>query len=464
MQPSVTVPHGGRCQQRPTNEAECADGRRAHRRGSGQASRGGRIAARGLLVYTLGGLAQGMPTLLLALELEGRQAGAGWLAALAVARLAPYVICSPVAGALLVRVEPRRILLVTSLARAGLAAWLWIAIAADASPTLLVASLFVLIAAGTPAYPALMRIIHDAVPASSSRRTLALAGGLEAASFVVGPAIGGLLVVVGAAGAGLASPILCLVAAGLTRAIPDVAGSESSGAPGQVVRGAVAWMLRPSYRQAIVAVVAVNALTGLLAVVLVRLPSELGTEDDRYASMSFAIGIGSLVALAVLIGPLDVLRRPLPSLVVAGAATVVLAATGHPAIAIPACTLLGAAVLTVEVLVTRTLAQAVPRPFVAPVFGVLDSWMVAAMIAGALAAPALQSAVGARAAVAAAGLATALLAAGGLARPLRPVASRRLAGRWCRPASVGAVCQHLPPASSGEPKRLRLAPIERNRT
>ena len=220
-------------------------------------------------------------------------------------------------------------------------------------------------------------------------------------------------------------------------------------------------MLRPSYREAIVAVVAVNTLTGLLAVVLVRLPSELGTEDDRYASMSIAIGIGSLVALAVLIGPLDVLRRPLPSLVVAGAATVVLATTDHPAIAMPACTLLGGAVLTVEVLVTRTLAQAVPRPFVAPVFGLLDSWMVAAMSAGALAAPALQSAVGARTAVAAAGLTTSLLAAGGLARTLRPVASRRLAGRWGRPASVGAVCQHTSPV---EPKRLRLAPIERNPT
>jgi MFS family permease len=415
-------------------------------------------------VYTLGGVAQGMPALMLALELEGRQAGAGWLAALAIARLAPYVICSPVAGGVLVRVEPRRILLVTSLARAGLAAWLWIAVAAHASPSLLVASLFVLIAAGTPAYPALMRIIHDAVPASSTRRTLALAGGLEAASFVVGPAIGGLLVVAGASGAGLASSTLCLVAAGLTLAIPDLAGSESSGAPGQIMREALAWMLRPSYRVAIVAVVAVNTLTGLLAVVLVRLPSELGSEDDRYASMSIAIGIGSLVALAVLIGPLDVLRRPLPSLVVAGAATVLLATTDHPAIAMPACILLGGAVLTVEVLVTRTLAQAVTRPFVAPVFGLLDSWMVAAMSAGALAAPALQSAVGARTAVAAAGLTTALLAAGGLARTLRPVASRRLDGRWGRPASVGVVCQHTPPASSVEPKRLRLASIETNPT
>ena len=64
------------------------------------------------------------------------------------------------------------------------------------------------------------------------------------------------------------------------------------GTPGQVVRGALAWMLRPSYRVAIVAVVAVNTLTGILAVVLVRLPSELGSEDDRYASMSPRSGSG----------------------------------------------------------------------------------------------------------------------------------------------------------------------------
>jgi hypothetical protein len=418
-----------------------------------------KIAARGLLVYTLGGLAQGVPVMLLALELEGRNAGTGWLAALAIVRLAPYVVCSPVAGAMLARVQPRQVLLVTSLVRGGLAAWLWIAIAADASPTVMVVSLFVLIAAGTPAYPALMRIIHDAVPASSSRRAVALAGGVEAASFVVGPAIGGLLVVVGAAGAGLATSTLCLAAAGLARAIPDLAGAEPSRPPRHVVREAASWMVRRSYRGAIVAVVAVNCLAGVLAVALVRLPSELGRGDDRYASMSIAIGIGSLGALAVLIGPRDVLQRPLASLMVAGGATVLVAMTDRTAIAMPACAVLGGAVLTVEVLVTRTLAQAVPRPFVAPVFGLLDSWMVAAMIAGALAAPALQSAVGARNAVAAAGFATSLLAAGGLVLTVRPVASHRLAGRSRRPASALPVWQHPSPS---EPKRLRLAPIERN--
>jgi MFS family permease len=392
--------------------------------------------------------------MLLALELEGGNAGAGWLAALAIARLAPYVVCSPIAGAMLARVEPRRIMLVTSLARGGVAAWLWIAIAADAAPTVLVVSLFVLIAAGTPAYPALMRIIHDAVPASSSRRTVALAGGLEAAGFVIGPAIGGLLVVVGAAGAGLASSTLFLAAAGLARAIPDLAGAEPSRAPRHGVCEAASWMWRRSYRGAIVAVVAVNCLTGLLAVALVRLPSELGREDDRYASMSIAIGIGSLGALAVLIGRRDVLQRPLASLMVAGGATVVVAMTDRTAIAMSACTVLGGAVLTVEVLVTKAFAQAVPRPFVAPVFGLLDSWMVAAMSAGALAAPALQSAVGARTAVAAAGLTTALVAAGGLALASRPGASRRLARRSGRPASIRAVWQHPsqsePAARSGD--------------
>ena len=81
----------------------------------------------------------------------------------------------------------------------------------------------------------------------------------------------------------------------------------------------------------------------------------------------------------------------------------------------PACILLGGAVLTVEVLVTRTLAQAVPRPFVAPVFGLLDSWMVAAMIAGAIRRQRSSSAVGAATAVAAGVDDLAARAAGGLA-------------------------------------------------
>ena len=111
---------------------------------------------------------------------------------------------------------------------------------------------------------------------AASRRTIALAGGLEAASFVVGPALGGLLVVAG----------------GISRGSP--ARSCASWPPDSPVRSRTwrapnrrAHRVRSCVgrshgccglhiRQAIVAVVAVNALTGLLAIMLVRLPSELG--------------------------------------------------------------------------------------------------------------------------------------------------------------------------------------------
>ena len=65
--------------------------------------------------------------MLVAAELEHRGVGTNWLAAVAAARLAPYLLCSPVAGALAGRYEARTVFAVTGLARGVLIAALWIA-------------------------------------------------------------------------------------------------------------------------------------------------------------------------------------------------------------------------------------------------------------------------------------------------------------------------------------------------
>jgi hypothetical protein len=60
---------------------------------------------RHLVAYLAGGLAQGGPFVVVAVEFARRGQGDAYLGGVAVARVLPYLVCSPFAGALLARVE-----------------------------------------------------------------------------------------------------------------------------------------------------------------------------------------------------------------------------------------------------------------------------------------------------------------------------------------------------------------------
>ena len=174
--------------------------------------------------FALGSVAQGVPVVIVAVSLDRRGVAATWLAALAVARLAPYLLCSPLAGRVVGRWSPSRVLRGSLLARAGLLLALVVALGGGASPAVLVMTSFAVVAAGTPAYPAVMRLLHDQRAASLGERTVSLAGGIESASFWAGPALGGLLV--GCSSVVLVVPVVALaIGASLVR--PATAGGAA---------------------------------------------------------------------------------------------------------------------------------------------------------------------------------------------------------------------------------------------
>jgi hypothetical protein len=141
-------------------------------------------------------IAQGAPFVLVAAELERRGVGTGWLAAVA----APDWRHTCCAHRLRVhspgRYATRTVFAVTGLARGALIAALWIALRMGSPEMVLVTLLFVLVAVGTPTFPALMRAVRDRAQHARLDRTSALAAGLESAAFVAGPALGGLLLLI----------------------------------------------------------------------------------------------------------------------------------------------------------------------------------------------------------------------------------------------------------------------------
>jgi hypothetical protein len=348
----------------------------------------------------MGGAAQGIPQVVVAAALFERGESSTWLAALGVARLMPYLVCSPHAGVIAARVEPRTLLAAVGLARAGVAAAIGGAVAAGAAPALLVALVFALVTAGCPAYPALMRVLRDTTAADRLDRVTVLAAGVESAAFWAGPALGGLLLVVGGTGAVAVATAMALLAAVLSPVVPLLRRRpDDEPMPAGLFRAVVRQLVRPAARPAIVSVMAINVLGGLLAVLLVRLPADLDFGGRReFGLLTTAQGFGAVLAFGFTLGS-SALRRRVRIPLVAAVVAAVVAASGWLPSTVLACTTFGAAALAAEALATNVLCRVVPSDLVAPAFGMLDAWMVAAMMAGSVAAPAVVGALGVRAGI-----------------------------------------------------------------
>jgi hypothetical protein len=368
-------------------------------------------------VFSLGGLARGVPVVAVAATLERRDVGSGWLAAVAVASLAPYLLCSPVAGAMAGRFEPRRVFAVTGIVRAAIAAGLGVALATAAVPAILVLLLFALVAIGCPGYPALMRVVRDVVPSSGLDRASAAAAGVESAVFWAGPALGGVLLMFGNSVAIVVCTAMSLASCALAGSLPTVRTQACADSAHDAIRDAVNCMLAPAARPAILSVVGVNLLAGLLTALLVRLPAGLDLGGERaYGLLSFVQGCGAFAAFAALAGSVRFARRSLLPLAAASTSVAALGVATELVVALLACTVFGAAILASEAIATSSLGRSLPAPMLAPAIGVLDAWMVGAMVIGAGVAPALVASVGLRPGLVLAGAATALLAIGAARR------------------------------------------------
>ncbi|HEX4981956.1 MAG TPA: hypothetical protein VFV63_09665 [Ilumatobacteraceae bacterium] len=366
-----------------------------------------------LATFVLGSVAQGAPFVLVAAELERRDVGSGWLAAVAAVRMAPYLLCSPFAGALAGRYATRTVFAATGISRGALITALWIGLGMGAPALVLVSLLFLLIAVGTPNFPALMRAVHHTAPHARLDRTSALAAGLESAAFGAGPAFGGVLLLTDTTNSLLVCVAMMLVSAWIATYVPNAERTTRriDGRSSRLVRDAGWCLVGPGIRTAIVAVLGVNVLAGINAALLVRLPDGLDLGGARaFGLLSFVSGAGAFAAFVALLAPIPRGRRPLIPLITAGAAIGVLAATSELPVALIACCVLGASILTAEVLVISTLGRALPGPLVAPAFGVLDALMIGAMVTGAAVAPVLTATVGLRSTLAIAAIGIPLLA------------------------------------------------------
>ena len=311
------------------------------------------------------------------------------------ARMVPYVALSWATGMLADRFRRDRLVRVTLVGRIVLLAGVAVAVAEGwllAAVSLAAAA----IAVSTPAYPALAAAMPDAA-GPSRRRATALLVTIEATSFVVGPALGGLLLVP------LTRPWVPAVAVVATVAATLLVAGVRLPRPAPVGEGGVPATVGPfaALRTSSATVRAVG-VAGLLNFVDMALLIGLlpvaehvwSGGSSGYGPATGVLGVGALAApLLWRLGTTAFARARWGLLLLAGAVAL-LPLTPAVGWALLPLAVAGAATVHVESAVTETIQEAVPDRSRAGVLGLTDSVMVASALVGSLVAPWLVSALG----------------------------------------------------------------------
>ncbi len=354
-----------------------------------------RPGVRLLISHALAATAMSMPWPALLAAVWADTGSDAWLGLAGASRMLPYVVLSAVAGILADRLPRVSVIRWSTAVRAVLLAGCG-AVMAAGSTELAVVLAVCTVAAGTPAYPAAVARLPQLVgPQSRVRggasRLTNLLVTAEVTAFVVGPAIGGLLIGLGhglwsiwgaAACAAVAWPLLHRLDAGRPSVEPLV-----------IVGGRLRTVLTsPGVPLAIAMVALANFVEAGASVALINLNAERwGVGDRGFGIATAAFGFGSLAAplLACLV-------RLRGSLAITGTGFAIAGLAPAVTVAVAPLAAAGAAGTTVECVCTDVLQQSVPDHVRAFSLGLTDSIMVSAAMLGSMIAPVLASAIGAR--------------------------------------------------------------------
>ena len=244
--------------------------------------------------HALSATAMSMPWPVLLAEVWSATGSDAWLGVTGAARMAPYVALSALAGILADRFSRSSVLRWSTLARAALLAAGAIALLGGQLALAVVLAVLT-VAAGTPAYPAAVA----ALPGLAGRRTARLTSLLvtvEVASFVVGPAVGGVLLgVSGGRWSVVLSALLALAAWPLLRGVRAPRGSVVGTAPSA---GRLRTVFRAPGVPVAIAVVALDNLVESAASIglLTLSHPHWGTGNSGFGIATAALGFGALAA------------------------------------------------------------------------------------------------------------------------------------------------------------------------
>lgn len=373
------------------------------------------------------------------------------IAAAVIARLAPRLIFGFIGGAAADRFDRRRLLMSLDASRAVLMTLLAAAVAAEATPFVIVAIVFVSCAIGTP----YRTTVSSAVPVLVDEDMLGPANALGTAIGqivnLIGPIVGlALLSVAPTWCAFVVNAISYAIAVVLIHGTGTLGRSrhrdEQVAILADLRAGMRAMAADPSVAAIVGSVAAATLLRGFELVLHVRVAADrLGLGPEGYGVLSAAAGIGAIAALP---WAAQVATTTRPSLVMltsalGGAATLsLLAVVEHPLTGGIVVAIDGASIVVFEVAAITSLQLTTSPDVLGRVLGVQNALSGAAKLVGALLAPVFLAAVDLELALA---LVTVVVAGSMLlsARPLAAV-DQVLADRARRVKPLVEVLRTLP--------------------
>lgn len=320
-------------------------------------------------------------------------------------RTLPYVVLSIPAGIIVDRFDRRLILLVTDLARGACMlgmAWL---VATDGPVAGIIALSVMAAGFSTFFYPALGAYLPNLI---TDERELGPANGawasLDNLGFVIGPALGGLLVAVGGVTfAFLVNAATFVVVASVLWTLPPSRGASPPAAPDAVPPPpidepiALRPIVRPIAGIGLLHLVRYLMIGGIPVLTVLLATDVLRAGEAATGVLNAAIGIGGVIG-AVVSGALVLRRRLAPALVagVLGVAVglVLLGASGIVVAAMVAIALISAGNLVLEVVTLTIFQRVTPDRIRGRGLGLLMTGATLSETIGALALPVLVAATG----------------------------------------------------------------------
>jgi predicted MFS family arabinose efflux permease len=282
------------------------------------------------------------------------------------------------------------------------------------------------------------RVVDDAdLPGANAARSAVASVGI-----ILGPALGGVLLLLGSPAAAFALNALTFGVSALAVLAIRATGDPDSFRPrrsadrpagllSELAQGAAALRAHPAALRLVGADIMCSLIYGTQTVLLLLVSRRLGLGAQGYGYMFAALGVGSLLGTA-LAGRVSRSSRSGPvlaaALAVVGLPMLLLAVTRWPAVAVALAGLTGAGAVLVEILTDTTLQRTLDEDVFGRAYGLALPASLAGIVVGSVIAPVLAAVLGGSGALAASGavvLAYALLVLRGAGRAPAAVAASR---------------------------------------
>jgi MFS family permease len=383
-----------------------------------------------LAAYGIGVASVGANGVVVAISLYERTGSSAWAGISAVSSVLPFLLLSPVAGVIVDRTDPRRMLCI---AVAGqVAVGLGLVPTAEHGPLLLVAGLgFTGALFWTLAYPSTTALVPRTVPTEDLAPANALLTTVDTIAWSIGPGFAGLLlgargyVPAAVAAAAVAGIAVAFGLAALRRPVTALALEPSEPEHfGQAFRSGVRTIrTSPNIVVPLALVLVAYFVYGAMEVLLLVAATDLlDMGRGGYGALTAALGVGSVAALVVAnrtASAQGTTALLAVGVLAAGVPLALVAAVRTPALAMVLVAVCGLGCVIADVLILATMQRVVPADQLARVFGILEALLVGAVVLGSTMAAWLVSFAGIRPALVVVGAAVPVVAVATLPRLLR---------------------------------------------